>query len=745
MTVLGFWITVAAFVSALAATYNYYRNANKQRFVFYPGRVWVKISVASVFAASLILLIQFLQHDFTNGYVYGYSDRSLPLHFLLSSFYAGQEGSFLFWALCSAIIAIMLMRYTSTRKIEPQVMAVYMGMFAILLLLLVVKTPFEHLWHKYQGAPVGEMPPDGNGLNPLLQNFWMTIHPPVLFVGFAAMAVPFSFAVAALWRREYQEWVHSAFPWILFAVVSLGMGLMLGAYWAYGVLGWGGYWGWDPVENSSLVPWITGVALIHTLLAQRRSGRFVRTNFALAIISFFLVVYSTFLTRSGILGDSSVHSFTDPGATAYWMLVGYLLTILGVGFGFMILRNKEIRPATTENEFVNRETALAAGTIALLLSAAVILFGTSLPIVSNSTVEPSFYDQTNLPIAVAIGLLIGLSLFVQWGTDEWKAMLVRSLKSLGASVLTTGILWFFGVQEFAVVLFVFASAFAFFVNFEFLLRTIRSDARLLGGKLAHIGLAIMFFGIIATGKFSSEKHVSLELNSPQEVLGYTMTYTGHEPTPDGKFAFHVKAEKDGKTYNISPVMFDAGDQGLMRNPDIASFLTRDVYLSPVSLDQTDTHDHDNEIYNLTKGEPFSIGDVKATFVKFDMNSHATAAMSTGDPGGMTIGAVLELKNGSYSETIVPAVFYPTGGTPQFTPKQSKLINGDVSVVGMNVGEGGSKSVITVSVHRAHDHAPTNEAFVVEASIKPFIILVWLGTVVMTGGFFLAMFKRAKEA
>jgi len=176
----------------------------------------------------------------------------------------------------------------------------------------------------------------------------------------------------------------------------------------------------DPVENSSLVPWITSVALIHTLLAQRRSQKFVRTNFSLAIVSFFLVVYSTFLTRSGILGDSSVHSFTDPGANVYWLLVAFLGSIVVVGFGLMYRRRKDLRPQAAESEFASRETALGAGTIALLLCAAVILFGTSLPIVSKTTVEPAFYDATTLPIGIAIGLLIGFSLFLQWGVDDWN-------------------------------------------------------------------------------------------------------------------------------------------------------------------------------------------------------------------------------------------------------------------------------------------------------------------------------------
>ncbi len=745
MTVLGFWITVVAFISALAATVNYYRNANHRRYLLYPARVWMKVSVTGVLAASAILLLLILQHDFSNGYVYSYSDRSLPLHFLLSTFYAGQEGSFLFWAFCSALIALVLRAYTSTRKNESSVMAVYMGMFSFLLLLLLAKSPFRYVWEMVPGAPVGQVPGDGRGLNPLLQNFWMVVHPPVLFVGFAAMAVPYSFAVAALWRKEFQHWITQAFAWVLFAVCSLGMGLMLGAYWAYGVLGWGGYWGWDPVENSSLVPWITATALIHTMLVQRRSEKFVRTNFALAIVSFFLVVYSTFLTRSGILGDASVHSFSDPGATVYGLLVVYLGLILLLGFGMMSLRRRELRAAAGEVQWISRETALGTGAIVLLLSAAVVLFGTSLPIVSKSTVEPAFYDRTNLPIAIAIGVLIGFSLFVQWGADELRGMLMRSLRSLAASLGLTVLLWFAGVQDWGMALFAFSSAFAFFVNLELALRTARGNLQLLGGKFAHLGLAIMFFGMIATGKYSSTQHLSLPLNTPQKALGYTFTYTGYHPTGNEKYAFHVVVEKEGTKVDLAPVMFDAGEQGVMRNPDIASFLTKDIYLSPVSLDQGNGQaSREHRTYTLAKGQTVSIGEVKAKFVRFDMNAHANQAMTEGAQG-MTIGSVLELSDGSTSETIIPAMYYSPDGKPKYTPSRSRLINGEIHLVAMNVGTGGDPSTVTVTVHRANGTPMPVEALVVEASIKPFVILLWAGTVIMTIGFLVAMVKRAKEA
>ncbi|MEK9135814.1 MAG: cytochrome c biogenesis protein CcsA, partial [Bacteroidota bacterium] len=295
MNLLGNGLILLALIASVVSTFQYYRATSSNGLSTKQGRLWLKIGAVAIALLSALLLALLLQHDFSNGYVYSYSSRDLPLHFLISTFYAGQEGSFLFWVLCSVSLALALMQYTRKRKSEAWVMTVFMGVQSFLLLLLLVKTPFKTVWQMIPQIPVGQVPADGRGLNPLLQNFWMVIHPPVLFIGFAAMAVPFSYAVASLWKKNFSLMTSQSLGWLLFSVFVLGAGIMLGAYWAYGVLGWGGYWGWDPVENSSLVPWLTGVALVHTLIVQRRTGKFLRSNLVLAIVSFLLVIYSTFL------------------------------------------------------------------------------------------------------------------------------------------------------------------------------------------------------------------------------------------------------------------------------------------------------------------------------------------------------------------------------------------------------------------------------------------------------------------
>jgi cytochrome c-type biogenesis protein CcmF len=651
MSVLGHMSVWFSLVAAALSALLYFRLASSRAGSSARPRRLLYLSVVVVGFASVLLLVLLLRHDFSNGYVYSYSDSALPLAYLISSFYAGQEGSFLFWALCGSAIALVLRAAARRHGNEAPVMAVYMTVQTVLLAFVIVKSPFRSVWEMFPQAPLA-IPAEGRGLNPLLQNFWMVIHPPVLFLGFAAMAVPFSLAIAGLWKRRYDILPAQAFPWVLGGTTVLGLGIMLGAYWAYGVLGWGGYWGWDPVENSSLVPWLTGIALLHTMLAQLRTGKYMRTNFALALVSFFLVIYSTFLTRSGILGDASVHSFTDPGAAAYWLLLGSLGAIAVAGAGLMIARRADLRPHPAEGHLLSRETSLGAGTMLLILSAAVVAFGTTLPIFSALRVEPSFYNATNLPLVIVMGLLIGLSLYTQWETQDGGATLRRSRVGLFASFVVVASLAILGVENAGALALIFASVFALFVNVDIGVRIARGDPRFLGGKLAHAGVAIFLLGMIASGRFESRAHVTLPLNRPREALGHTLTYTGFAPTADGKFKFHVRVEGDGESFTLAPVMFPGGEQGVMRNPDIATFFTRDFYLSPVGLEAAQA---------AADGE----------------------ALGGGESGGSGF------------------------RTAQATPAQP-------------------------------------ERLVVEASIKPFMSLLWGGMVLMIIGFALAIVKRTQE-
>ncbi|HEY5614697.1 MAG TPA: cytochrome c biogenesis protein CcsA [Bacteroidota bacterium] len=748
----GTVIIWVGFLAALLSAVSYYQATNGKSSSISLARKAFWVSVGSAVGASILLMLFILRHQFEYAYVWSYSSMSLPTHLLVTTFWAGQEGSFLFWTFCASLIGMFLLRYTRRHKIEFEVMAVYMLMLSFLFVLMISKSPFQYMWDVYpEQVTQGHPPTDGRGLNPLLQNFWMIAHPPVLFIGFASLAVPFAFAIAALWKRRYREWISSALPWVIFSALSLGAGLILGGYWAYGVLGWGGWWGWDPVENSSLIPWITVIILLHTLLVQRKTGKLTRTNFVLAIVSFLLVVYSTFLTRSGVLGDSSVHSFVDPGNLVYGLLVAWIVTMGGIGFGLLKERWKELGVLSVPVGNWTRESFLALGAIVMALSALVIFVGTSWPIISTATVEPSFYDKTNLPIAVLLSLLLGLSLFTRWGEEDRTSIVQRSALPLALAVGAGLILFYLGVQDWQMLAFGISSFFILATNIRLLVVLAMENVRIVGGPLAHLGLGVFFLGVIASGRYGEKMPAQLSLGKPATVLGYELTYLGEQSTMDGKSQFLINVRKNGASFMLAPVMFTSEyNNSVMRNPDYASSLTEDFYIEPVSNEQPDTHDHSHSTLELRKGEPQKIEGYTVTFEKFDMGAHGADGMTSG--GGFAIGAVLVVEKDGKKESVVPVTVYANGQTPK--PTEASLKDGTLGfqMVGMQVGSASNPSTIQVHItglpmQNIPDIGHTEEStstLIIEASVKPFMNGVWLGVGLMLLGMSMSFIRRIQE-
>lgn len=745
---LGTALLWIAFAAAIFTAVAYYQTGTRKWKLAHRARQSYLISAASIFVASALLLLYILRHQFEYGYIWEYSSRDLPTSLLITTFWAGQEGSFLFWTLCTAIIGVVLLPFTRQNRIEYEVMSVYVVVQAFLLLLLISKSPFQYIWDAFpKEVAAGQIPADGRGLNPLLQNFWMIVHPPVLFIGFAAMAVPFALAVAALWQRTYSDWIGHALPWTLFGVLSLGAGLMLGGYWAYGVLGWGGWWGWDPVENSSLIPWITGVALLHTMVAQKYTGRLARTNFFLSIITFLLVIYSTFLTRSGVLGEASVHSFTDPGAWVYVLLVGWIALMGVIGFGMLSKRWKEISRPEHKLGLLTKESFLAIGTAILGASAVVIFFGTSWPIVGNSTVEPSFYDKTNLPIAILMSLVLGVSLKLRWHQESGSELFKLILYPLIAAIIGIAVLTYSGVQEWQMAALAFAALFVFFTSVEKIYNQGIFNFKLLGGPIAHLGLALLLLGIIGSGRYGEKQTTTLPLNTTKEIFGYRLTYAGAQLTNDGKWKFVVNVEQEGQPFKLEPVMFESKyNNSIMKNPDYASFLTRDFYIEPVSLEQAAGHPHAHSTFDLTKGVPVEIEGMRVTFLRFDMGGHGAQGMMSG--GGFTVGAVLEVNRNGKAELVTPVTVYEDGQQSQ--PQTAMLKDGIIGfqLLAMNIDMDSKTSQIQINVVGLKEGSSSTqppEALVVEASLKPFMSLVWIAALLVLVGVTLAMNRRREES
>ena len=771
----GAIIVKLAFCAALVAAFFYYRVHREQRarwLVF--ARNSYHLATLSLLSAAAILLYLILTHQFQYTYVWSYSSRDLPLPLLISTFYAGQEGSFTLWAMYTAIIGVFLMQYSSRKEYEPEVMLVYSLILSFLLLMLVVKNPFMLIWDTFpndlvQTGPVpanignvvlldavkgvwARYPAEGKGLNPLLQNYWMVIHPQILFTGFSSMAVPYTLAVAGLLKRDYKSWIRVATPWSVFGAMVLGTGIILGGYWAYETLGWGGFWGWDPVENSSLIPWLLCVASIHTTLTQRKSGAFVKTNFILSLLTFITVLYSTFLTRSGVLGDTSVHSFVDPGMWVYWLLLSCIVFFAAIGFGLLFVRMKEMPKVPVEHSFFSREFALFLGAFALTFVALFVVIGTSSPIITSifkgkaSAVEVSYYVKTNLPLGIAITLLSGLGQLLWWRHSKAGSLIRSLLIPVALSLVVTGIVFVvMGSEEILILLFTFCAAFSLFANLQVGYGIFMGNPKFVGGSIAHIGLAIMCLGFVTSERYDDKATVSLERGRTVETLGYKLTYVGYTPLDNEKYAFNVEVQRGDMRRTVRPTMHFSSEATL-RHPDLINFLNKDFYVSPVSIETPG--ESEEKAITLERGEATEVAGLKVRLVNFDFSDAAREAMVEGKD--FIITAHLEVtEKGRTKPLTLKMTSSPTG--PKFVPEaltasEKRVFEFKLSrIMPSQTDQENSKVAFTVKLPTNVSAPKREETLVVEASVKPMINLVWMGTVTLVVGFLLTIVRRAEEA
>ncbi|MDD8016785.1 MAG: cytochrome c-type biogenesis CcmF C-terminal domain-containing protein [Bacteroidota bacterium] len=766
---IGALIIKIAFAAAFAASVLYfYQHKKPSKEILRLARIFYSIAVAGIISASGMLLYLIVTHQFQYYYVWNYSSTDLPGPLLVSTFYAGQEGSFMLWAFFTSITGILLMRYSSTKQYEPELMTIYSAILMTLILMVVVKNPFKFIWEQFPsellhvGNPPtdatnfiwvdkvrglwSQVPAEGKGLNPLLQNYWMVIHPQILFIGFTSMSIPFAYAVAGMLKRDYVSWIRVAAPWTVFGSLVLGTGIILGGFWAYETLGWGGYWGWDPVENSSLVPWLVCVASIHTMLAQRKNGSYIKTNFVLSMFCFILVLYSTFLTRSGVLGETSVHSFVDPGMWVYWLLISVIVLFGAIGFGLFFSRWKEMPVVPVQHTLLSREFALFLGASALVCSSIFIVIGTSSPIITNilkgktSAVDTSYYVTTVLPLGVAIALLAGIGQLLWWKNSKPMTLLEQLRIPAGLAVVFTTVTFYMGATHPAMVIFIFASSFALFTNLMVGYRIMKGNVKMAGGAIAHIGIAMMFLGFVASAKYDTKQTVNLEQGRQMDVLGYKMKYIGYEPRPRGRFAFNVEVEKEGQKFIVAPVMFQGSEEGsLIRNPDIVNLLTKDFYVSPLSLEVDDGSASGNEV-TIFQTQSVEVEGMQVKYLGYDFSQQQGK--------GNYIVVNLEVSKDGKKEVVKPTMTNMRGNVNFETVKNSAGFSFTIKAMKPNK-EDPKQSSVTLTIgglkNPNQPAAPKPETLVVEASVKPFINMVWLGTGMLIFGFIITIFRRGQES
>jgi cytochrome c-type biogenesis protein CcmF len=572
---LGHLFVILAFVLSLASAYSYFRvtrlsDLERQKEWTMNGRMLFYLHSFFVVGVIVVMFLIIYQQRFEYHYAYSHASKHLPVHYMISCFWEGQEGSFLLWIFWNCVLGIVLIKTNKTWEAPLMVVfAVVQAFLASMILgisifdLKIGSSPFVLLRDVIQD-PIFEInpdfvPQDGTGLNPLLQNYWMVIHPPTLFLGYATTLIPFSYVIAGLWKKDYKNWIKPALPWAIFSAALMALGQLMGAYWAYETLSFGGYWSWDPVENAVYVPWIIQVASIHTMIIFKKNNTALKTSIILVITTFILILYATFLTRSGILGNASVHSFTDLGLSGQLLI--YLVAFTAAAIILSMNRWKEIPSSDKEVSSYSREFWIFMGATVLGLMGFQVIAGTSIPVynaileqfgVSSNMAPPAdqalFYSKFQIWGAILIAILSGTGQFFFWKNMDrsrlWNELAIPVLISLATS---TAIFLIYGINKFSYILLLTAGLYSVIANSTILIKLLKKKSlKLAGGSISHIGIALMLLGILFSSGYSrvislnssgllysrdmsdemNQENVLLFVNETKAMDEYELTYKG---------------------------------------------------------------------------------------------------------------------------------------------------------------------------------------------------------------------------
>lgn len=637
---LGHFFVLLAFVSSILSILSYRKAtlAPEDFSWLKMGRFTWLIHSTSILAVIGLIFSMMINQYYEYRYVWDHVSDDLPFKYIFSAFWEGQEGSFLLWMFWHVVLGFVVM--FTAKKWEPGVMT-WLSVVQLVLVSMIAgihftddfklgSSPFLLLRETLE-APIFSNPNylsmiEGNGLNPLLQNYWMTIHPPTLFLGFASVTIPFCFAMTGLWIREHTAWLKPVMPWTLFSAGILGTGILMGGAWAYEALSFGGYWAWDPVENMSLVPWIVLLAALHGNFIARHTGHSIRTTYLFYILSFLLVVYSTFLTRSGILGEESVHAFTEMGLE--WQLIGFIAIFAGAGLYFYFTRTREIPSIKKEEKPNSREFWMFVGALILLFSAVLISFTTSIPVYNklvdvygsimgkgdmtpfhkSMPLDPvEHHNRFQLWIAVLVAVLSAIAQVLRFGAMGWDAYKSRFLSHIAISVglgalLTVLLSLWIDTPAWQFTVLIAAASFGVISNIDYLIRFSKGTLGSMASGLAHGGFALMLIGIAASGlnkrtisenRFAQQglvegidagRNVFLIKNMPMFMNGYWVTYksdTLNGLTREYEVEF-LKVSPQGDTlekFTTYPnVLYDRKlTKVAAANPNTKRYLDRDVF------------------------------------------------------------------------------------------------------------------------------------------------------------------------
>lgn len=779
--ILGYGLILFALAATLGAAGLFFvasrRNANDAfgTRLTRLARVLVATSAVGVVGASVYLMSLIAAHQFQVAYVAEFTARRSAPKYLFAAFWGGQEGSILLWAFFTALVGTVLAWRAGGR--EAKVWPIVGLVQAFLLVLLTVKSPFA--------LGKGPVPADGQGLNPLLENPWMVVHPPMLFLGFASLVVPFAWTVYGLLHRDWDGWIKGAFPWVLWAFSVLGFGIALGGFWAYETLGWGGFWAWDPVENASIVPWLFLTGLLHGFAIQRANGGYRVTNVLLGFLPFAFMIYGTFLTRTGLLTDFSVHSFSALGSQGFALLLGAVLAATFVPLGLLAWRFRSIPKPVAYARVVTREFGFFIASALLGIVGLITAVGMSAPLITKlwtekgAAAQPSFYNQANYPLAILLAVGMAATPYFAWRATNTETVMKRLFPAYAASILLTfGMLLLGGRDPWMLLLFA-AGSFAVLTNALLLVPRLkrRESRRTIGGFLAHAGAGLALMGIACLVAFSRNEKVTLIKDAPREEMGYRLTYLGSTTQPyDRNNALRIKVERirDGRTWEANPRLFLApmpgsGEMTLFANPPaifpesaytpgaiaryVANLVTfrnpypwGDLYIAhqrgPFSQDEHNP----NAGFELRAQEEKTLGDYKFKFWGADFDDEVREILKKPN-GGALLAKMPEIrvrglidvtyKNGETVSLKPEMVLDPRGGS---TSRPVSIPGAPHAVLTFDKFQG-PVAPAQFSTNNVPD--PT-ETLLIDISTKPMIGLVWLGTILYTLGGLIAWRRRALE-
>jgi cytochrome c-type biogenesis protein CcmF len=552
MANLGTFLLLSAFVICAYAAVSSVVGARRGSRRLIESGVGALYLVAALMAvATAVIINAFLTDDFSIRYVAAESESLQPLFYKITSYWGGLNGSIMFWVFLLSVFGSVAVWINKERHREliPYVVAIISTVEMFFLYLMVVhKNPFSTF--------VSTPPVDGTGLNPLLQNYWMAIHPPSLYTGFVGMTIPFAFGLAALITGNLDDsWLRAVRRWTMIAWLFLSFGLMLGMIWAYEVLAWGGYWGWDPVENAAVLPWFTATAFLHSVMVQERRGMLRVWNVTLVILTFFLTIFGTFLTRSGVV--QSVHAFGDDPQLAR-LFTGFMVVILTFSFGMVIYRLPLLRARASElDSWVSREAAFLVNNWILLFCAFFVAFATMFPTLSEAvtgtrmTVGPPFFNKWMLPIGLVLLFLTGLGPLLAWRKSTVQNLMEQFAWPAGALVIALGVLWAVGVHQWAsltcwaLCAFVTTTITQEFVRgalvrrkntgsdiFTAVVGLVARNKRRYGGYIVHVGIVLIFLGFAGNGYKLDETRL-LQPGEKMTVGAYTVRNDQVKVVEDG--------------------------------------------------------------------------------------------------------------------------------------------------------------------------------------------------------------------